>query len=496
MLPGIPRLPGRATALATAPLFLASVAVVGLLGVSALASDLPTKAPVKGTPIAAARYNWSGFYLGANFGGAWTSGSLNIAGNNFYGGITEFIGGVQAGYNYQAGHLLVGVEGEFDELAFNHPILVAPTLGSVSQNWMSTVAGRVGLVNDRWLLFAKLGGGWVQSNAAVNLLGSTWNGPATNGGWLLGGGIEYGFKPHWTVKLEYDYLALSNWTSATIPAVSLNHDLQMVKAGINYKFESGVAAGATLSGAGGSAELSEDLRKQAQNPISTVVTLPFQSNTNFNAGPFNRTQEIFNIQPIVPLHLNEDWNVISRTIVPLMSQPDPVLDASTNGIGDITQSLFLTPARAGPVIWGVGPVFTVPSANDPILGTGKFLFGPTAVFMASPGHWVIGALLNNQWSIGGNPLRPAVNTGLVQPFVNYNMAQGWYLTTSPIITVNWLASSGEQWTVPIGGGFGRVFKLGDQPVNAQVQGFYNAIRPTGTADWQFRALVAFLFPEK
>ena len=102
-------------------LFLASIAVVGLFGASALASDLPTKAPVNRTPITAPPYNWSGFYVGANFGGAWTNGSLNIPGNNFYGGITELIGGVQAGYNFQAGHLLLGVEGDFDWASFNHP---------------------------------------------------------------------------------------------------------------------------------------------------------------------------------------------------------------------------------------------------------------------------------------------------------------------------------------------------------------------------------------
>ena len=154
--------------------------------------------------------------------GRWTNGSLNIPGNNFYGGITEFIGGVQAGYNFQAGHFLFGVEGDFDWATFNHPAFPAPTLGSVSNHWMSTVAGRVGLVNDRWLVFAKLGGGWVHSSAIVNVPGSpSWNGSSTNGGWLIGGGIEYGFKSHWTVKLEYDYLALSNWNSATVPAVAI-----------------------------------------------------------------------------------------------------------------------------------------------------------------------------------------------------------------------------------------------------------------------------------
>jgi hypothetical protein len=180
----------------------------------------------------------------------------------------------------------------------------------------------------------------------------------------------------------------------------------------------------------------------------------------------------------------------------LVSQPGPILDSNTNGIGDITQSLFLSPSHGGNLIWGAGPVFTVPSASDPILGTGKVLVGPTAVFLTTPGHWVMGVLLNNQWSVAGNPLTPPVNAFLAQPFVNYNMAHGWYLTTAPIITANWLAASGQQWTVPIGGGFGRVFKLGDQPVNANIAAYYNAIRPTGTADWQLRATLAFLFPVK
>ena len=477
--------------------FLASIAVVGLFGASALASDLPTKAPAYKTPIAAPPYNWSGFYVGANFGGGWTNGSLNIPGNNFYGGITELIGGVQAGYNFQTGHLLLGVEGDFDWASFNHPTFPVPTLGSASNHWMSTVAGRVGLVNDRWLVFAKLGGGWVQSSAIVNLPGSpSWNGSNTNGGWLIGGGIEYGFKAHWTVKLEYDYLALSGWNSATVPAVGLNRDVQTIKAGINYKFESGVSAAAEEPKHSGRPSGGEDLAKASQNPIADLVSLPFQSNTNFNSGPFNRTQEIVNIQPVVPMHLNEDWNVISRTIVPLISQPDPLTNSSTNGIGDITQSLFLSPSNPGKLIWGVGPVFTVPSASDPILGTGKVLFGPTAVFLTTPGHWVLGVLLNNQWSVGGNQLRPTVNTGLAQPFVNYNLEHGWFLTTSPIITVNWLAAPGEQWTVPVGGGFGRVFRLGDQPINASIQAYYNAIRPTGASDWQLRTSVALLFPVK
>ena len=150
-------------------IFLVGIAAAGLLSGSALASDLPVKAPVYTAPIAPPPYNWSGLYVGANFGGGWSNGSLNIPGNNLYGGLSEFIGGVQAGYNFQAGHFLFGVEGEFDGAGFAHPVLPAPTLGLVDQRWIGTVAGRIGLVNDRWLLFAKLGGGWVNSNATLNL---------------------------------------------------------------------------------------------------------------------------------------------------------------------------------------------------------------------------------------------------------------------------------------------------------------------------------------
>jgi opacity protein-like surface antigen len=473
----------------------AALAAIGMT-VIARAADMPTKA--LSAPVPVPPYNWSGFYVGANFGGAWTSGSLNIPNNNFYGGITELIGGVQAGYNFQAGQLLFGVEGDFDGATFSHPTLPTPTLGSVSQNWIGTVAGRVGIVEDRWLIYGKAGGGWVHSNATLNFPGVSWNGSNTSSGWLVGAGLEYGFKSHWTLKIEYDFLSLANWTSPTVPAISLNRDVQMVKFGVNYKFEGGLPdlTAPARRPAGKPPEEDEDLAKKSQNPIADLVSVPFQSNTNFNAGPFNRTQEVLNIQPVVPLHINENWNLISRTIVPVISQPNPIFDSNTNGIGDITQSLFLSPAHPGPPIWGVGPVFTVPSATDPILGQGKVLFGPTVVLLTTPGHWVIGVLANNQWSVGGDPLRRSVNEMLVQPFVNYNMAHGWFLTTSPVITADWLAAPGQQWTVPIGGGLGRVFRLGDQPMSAYVSAYYNAIRPDAAPTWQLRAEISLLFPEK
>lgn len=185
----------------------------------ARAADMPVKAPA--IPLPPPPYNWSGFYVGANLGGAWTNGSLNVPNNNIYGGLTEFIGGVQAGYNFQAGHLLLGVEGDFDGAAFGHPALPTPTLGSVSQNWIGTIAGRVGVVEDRWLVYGKFGGGWVQTSAFLNSPGVTWQGSDTSPGWLAGVGIEYGFKSHWTIKLEYDQIFLGNWNSPTVPSIGV-----------------------------------------------------------------------------------------------------------------------------------------------------------------------------------------------------------------------------------------------------------------------------------
>jgi len=280
--------------------------------------------------------------------------------------------------------------------------------------------------------------------------------------------------------------------------VSLNRDVQMVKFGVNYKFESGLddIVERQKVASARSRPADEDLAKKSQNPIADLVSVPFQSNTNFNAGPFNRTQEVLNIQPVVPLHINENWNLIARTIVPVISQPSPIFNSNTNGIGDITEELFVSPVHSGPLIWGVGPVFTVPSATDPILGQGKVLFGPTIVLLTTPGHWVIGVLANNQWSVGGDPLRRSVNEFLLQPFVNYNLPHGWFLTSSPLMTANWLAAPGQQWTVPVGGGLGRVFKLGDQPMSAYVSAYYNAIRPDLAPTWQLRAEISLLFPER
>ena len=491
-----------------------AIVVVTAISGSAVAADPSVKAPVYARSVKPP-YNWSGLYLGANLGGAWSNRTLNFPGAAWDDpGTTALIGGFQLGYNLQAGHFLVGVEGDFDWASFAPPsFTVSSPLGPVQfadrQKWISTVAARFGIAVDRWLTYGKVGGGWAQDSAAFTFPSGmpVWTGSNTRGGWLLGGGIEYGFKSNWTVKIEYDYLKLGDWTAPTVPA-EWRRDIQTIKMGMNYKFQSGNSDDATRTpdDSTGSARAkgrqagTEDLAKASQNPIASLITLPFQNNSSFHDGPFGRTQNVLNIEPVVPMSLSPQWNVISRTIIPVTTQPNPVVDSSTNGVGDINESLFLSPVHSGikDFTWGIGPIVTAPSASDPILGTGKTLVGPTMVLVATPGHWVIGILANNQWSVGGAPGRTSVNFFTTQYFVNYNFpgGHGWYFTSSPIITADWTAAPGQQWTVPVGGGFGRVFKVGDQPIDASVQGFYNVVRPDNGPTWSLRVQVSLLFPDR
>jgi len=250
---------------------------------------------------------------------------------------------------------------------------------------------------------------------------------------------------------------------------------------------------ATAQPAGPSAE---DLAKAAQNPVAAMISVPFQSNTNFGYGPYGETQEILNIQPVVPFSLSEHWNLITRTILPVMSQPQLYPDGDrTFGIGDLNPTLFLSPKTDGSFIWGAGPVFLLPTASDEDLGTGKWGAGPSAVGVFSKGPWVVGALVNNIWSFAGDPSRPEVNQMTLQPFINYNLKEGWYLSSSPILTANWNAEPDDRWVVPVGGSVGRVFHLGKQAVNASLGGYYNVITPEDGADWQLRAQIQFLFPK-
>ncbi len=240
----------------------------------------------------------------------------------------------------------------------------------------------------------------------------------------------------------------------------------------------------------------ERLRKQVQNPVANLVSFPLQNNTLWEFGPLEKTQNILNVQPVFPFSLNEDWNLISRTILPVISQPEFVVgQGRTDGIGDVSESLFLSPAKPGKWIWGVGPVVLLPTATDKRLGSdGSWSLGPSVLALTMPGKWVVGGLVSNAWDVAGSG--DDVNFFTFQAIANYNMEHGWYLTSTPIITANWEASSGQKWTVPLGGGVGRVFRIGAPPFNVQGQVFYNVDAPDTVGDWSLRVQLQMMFPKK
>jgi hypothetical protein len=248
------------------------------------------------------------------------------------------------------------------------------------------------------------------------------------------------------------------------------------------------------------AEMSaEELAKLSQNPVANLISVPFQNNTNFNYGPLDGTQNILNIQPVIPVTLSKDWNLITRTIFPLLWQPALVQGESTTfGLGDMQFSAFVSPSDASSGwIWGVGAIAQLPTHTDSNLGNENWGLGPTAVVLRleKDNPWVYGMLINNVWSLDTSSSAPSYNNFLFQPFVNYNLPGGTYINSVPIITANWDADSGNQWTVPLGAGIGHIFHLGKLPVNGQIGAYYNVVRPDDGPTWQLRVQVQFMFPK-
>ena len=240
-----------------------------------------------------------------------------------------------------------------------------------------------------------------------------------------------------------------------------------------------------------------DLAKAAQNPIADLISLPFQWNSYFETGPKGKTQNTLLIQPVMPFSLNDDWNFIARPIIPLVEMP-PLTDSQHRnyGLGNIQFQGFFSPKeKFGDWIMGFGPYLEFPTNSGPDgrFGADNWSAGPAFVALQMKGPWVYGGLLTHLWSYYGND--PEVNTTSFQPFINYNMEDGWYLSTSPVINYNWAADSSQAWTVPIGGGIGKVFKIGKQPVNASIKAYHNLQSPRNGSDWQLQFQIQFLFPK-
>jgi len=244
------------------------------------------------------------------------------------------------------------------------------------------------------------------------------------------------------------------------------------------------------------------LRAAVQNPISSLISLPFKF--TFDYGAPNGEASFLNIQPVYPVTVG-DWNLVNRAIVPLIHSPGPIAgtpgipnpvpgDGKT-GLGDINYSLFFSPVKYDKVIWGLGPSISVPTATDDQLGSGKWSTGPTLVLLNQPKWGSLGVLFRQLWSFAGDSDRPKVSQFLLEPFVNYNLPGGWYLISDIVATANWDAPSGQKWTVPLGGGVGKLMKIGKQPVNLRTEAYYNVERPDLAPKWQWGFTVQFLFPK-
>lgn len=254
------------------------------------------------------------------------------------------------------------------------------------------------------------------------------------------------------------------------------------------------AAFAAAPGAARAAD--EDLAQQLANPVASLISVPFQFNYDDGIGPGgDGSRLLLNFQPVIPFSLGEDWNLISRTIVPIVDQSDIFPGAgSQTGLGDTVLSLFLSPKAptAGGIIWGVGPVFLLPTATDDLLGTGKWGIGPTGVVLMQQGPWTVGGLANHIWSVAGDKDRADINRTFLQPFASFTTPDAWTFTLQTETTYNWET---EEWAVPVNVVASKVMTVGDQPVS-----FFGGLRywaqssDGGPEGWGLRFGATLLFP--
>ncbi len=239
------------------------------------------------------------------------------------------------------------------------------------------------------------------------------------------------------------------------------------------------------------------LAKQLQNPLGNLIIIPFQNNTDLDVGRHKGTVDNLNIQPMIPIHVSEDWNVITRVTLPLVWSPTSQPAKSVPfGTGPTGLSIFLSPANAiDGWVWGVGPSALLPTSSDRSLGSNVWGMGPAFAVVKTAGPIVAGALVSDVFSLGGTSGRGGTKYQVLtaNPFFNYNFDSGWFVGTVPTIT-SVRTSRGERWTLPVGANIGRVVKIGGRlPVALLVGAYYNAVRPQFGASWQLRSQIAIIF---
>jgi hypothetical protein len=236
----------------------------------------------------------------------------------------------------------------------------------------------------------------------------------------------------------------------------------------------------------------EDVANQLQNPIANLTSVPLQNNFESGIGPEDGFGYTLNIQPVIPVPLGSNLNLISRTILPLIDQPEFVEGTGRKfGLGDLTQSFFFAPVSKSALTWGVGPVFLLPIATDDRLGTDKWGIGPTVIALVQLHGWTAGALVNHIWSFAGDSDRGDIDTTFMQPFVSYTLPSGLSFTTQTETSYDWET---DQWTVPLALGAAQVLKLGKLPVSVGVFGRYWVEGAVSSPDWSIRVPITFVLP--
>lgn len=243
----------------------------------------------------------------------------------------------------------------------------------------------------------------------------------------------------------------------------------------------------------GALDEGEELAKQLQNPVASLISVPFQNNFDFNMGPnddgFKYT---LNFQPVIPVSLGKDYNLIIRTIVPFIYQDDVIPDTSQSGLGDIVQSFFFSPKKpVGGLILGFGPVFLWPSGTNEFLRSEKWGAGPTGLVLKQTGGWTFGLLFNHIWSYAGEDNRAYVSSTFLQPFISYTTKTKTTFGLNTESTYDWRA---EQWTAPINVSVSQLVKIGKMPVQFALGAKVYADGPSGGPDWGLRFVVTPLFP--
>ena len=228
------------------------------------------------------------------------------------------------------------------------------------------------------------------------------------------------------------------------------------------------------------------LAKAAANPIANMISLPFQFNFNFDQGPYERYGTVMNFEPVLPFRLSKTWNVVTRTIIPVLQKPNILSeDGSTSGIGNTNFNAFFVPKPIGIFTYGFGLTMNIPTATAPQLGGDAFGMGPTIVFLFMPGKWVLGATAGWTMSYKSPDGTDALNSLFAQYFITVNLKKGWFLNTTPTITANFNAPEGEEWTVPVGAGFGKIQHFKKVPVKFNLQYYYNAVQASATPGTEY-----------